>query len=229
MLAVLRRPATRSDKLLDHGPSRPGNLPGNIYVRYVRRARVAFGAAYYVIPTFGAGTFTARCAALVQAQLRLELPHVPSALRTAVRELGLEIAERTLHDSVSLFALGPNRSEWGLDDVTATAIEQGYAMGTDTLIPGPAIYGLVPDGVASVKLYIPAKRLSGGGSETVVVSADAVNNVFVVEQRHGYAICGKVNKVIWRAADGNAIKAFSNPRGPISGWGSGPAPKVGCR
>ena len=49
MLGVLRRPATTEDALPPRVLARERN---EVFVRYIRRARVASGQSYYVVPTF---------------------------------------------------------------------------------------------------------------------------------------------------------------------------------
>jgi hypothetical protein len=216
-LGVLRRPQAATDTLPHTGPSRPGN----IYRRYVRRARGAFGAAYYVIPTFTTvRADAARCVALLQAQFGHELARVPTALKTAFREqFELLLAQDRPHDLVYLFALGPKGSGWAFD-VTAAQVQQGNALSTNPV--SPAIYGLVPDGVANVTLQVLAIPSHGGAARIVVVNASVVSNVIVANPPRGYKSFGAVRTWVWHATDGRAIKTITKPQGPGSSEASGP-------
>lgn len=97
-LPVLSSPATSADRLptrLDTG-GRP--LPwlqgGRIYVRYVRRVRVAYGRTFWLVPAAGLGrpplppAAANHCYQLTVAALRAELPTVPPAKRAATRRYG---------------------------------------------------------------------------------------------------------------------------------------------
>ena len=217
-LGVLRRPQAASDTLPDKGPSRPGN----VYRHYVRRARVALGAAYYVIPTFTIlGPDPARCVALLKAQFSHELARAPAALKTAFRQqFELLLAQDHPNDLVYLFALGPKDSGWALE-VSAAQIQQGNAISTNPV--SPAIYGLVPDDVASVTLHVLAVPLHGAADHVVVVNASVVGNVVVADPPKGYKSFGAVRVWVWHAADGRTLKTITQPQGPGSSEASGPA------
>jgi hypothetical protein len=83
-LGVLRRPRTAADTLPHKRPS----PPRNIYRRYVRRARMAFGAAYYVIPTFTTTSLVdpTRCVKVLARRFDHELQRVPAMLTPAFRQ-----------------------------------------------------------------------------------------------------------------------------------------------
>ena len=78
-----RRSVPRGDQACD----RP--LKG-VYIRYIRRARVRYGAGYYLIPAADADALhpiPERCYAQLQAAVDDELAHVPTNLRPGTRKL----------------------------------------------------------------------------------------------------------------------------------------------
>lgn len=97
-LPILSRPATAADRLPASlevsGRPRPWLQGGHIYVRYVRRARVAAGSTFYLIPAAGLGrpplppAAANHCYRLTVAALHAELPTVPPAERAATRRYG---------------------------------------------------------------------------------------------------------------------------------------------
>ncbi|MFZ1995009.1 MAG: hypothetical protein WAU75_12925, partial [Solirubrobacteraceae bacterium] len=101
-LPVLRHPATSADHLPDNlyapfsGQPRVllGGQGGAVYVRYIRRVRVADGMTFYLVPATKLGrpplsrTAADRCYRLTVAALQAELPRVPVAKRAATRRYG---------------------------------------------------------------------------------------------------------------------------------------------
>jgi hypothetical protein len=240
LLGVLRRPATTADAF-PPPTSRPPRPPGrlsprqayrlahplsaaarlarfgvNVYVRYVRRARVAFGAAYYVIPT-GAPDFEAPPPARCTAELRRDLPRMPAAIRGAA----LRIVSSTLayqrradrpHESVCLTAVtlaGPLAGSGGGGCGVAPAeIRTGGGLfgttsgGTDG---ATILSGLVPDGVATVELDF---RTRTGGR--VSTTTRPVGNVVVARIPRGGTARAE-SRMGWRGANGAVLRAISQP------------------
>lgn len=60
VLGVLRRPATAADRLPSsfyrHGRLLADRISNDIYVRYIRLARVANGVSYYIVPVAAIGS-----------------------------------------------------------------------------------------------------------------------------------------------------------------------------
>jgi len=218
LLAVLRRPARSTDKLpvrITYHPYRRdpnGSLPAlkGIYVRYIRRARWRFGAGYYLIPAADANPvrpLPERCYAEQQAALKHELPHIPSNLRAGtlalepryLSELKLNAAQR---EGVCLAALNHTGNGDGCGGgFTVSAIEEGHTLASGGPTGVGVVYGVVPDGVATVTLVYHGRR-----SQTV----RAIDNVFILKNpgqrlpQNGFP-----NKMIWRSAQGTVIKTIA--------------------
>lgn len=101
VLGVLRRPATAADRLpapfyRDGHPLFPF-AARDVYVRYVRRARVVNGVSYYLIPAAQVGPFPPpssllnRCYAEEMQTLRNRLGNVSSSLRAATLSTGAKV------------------------------------------------------------------------------------------------------------------------------------------
>lgn len=220
ILAVLRRPARPTDRLpvrITYHPYQrdpTGSLPPlkGIYVRYIRRARWRFGAGYYLIPAADANPLRPlpqRCYAQQQAALRRELPHIPSSLRAGtlalepryLNQLKLNAAQR---EGVCLAALNDtgNGDSCG-GGFTLSAIEEGHTLASGGPTGVGVVYGVVPDGVATVTLLYHGRR-----SQTV----PAINNVFIL-RNPGQRLPqnGFPDKMIWRSAQGTIIKTIAEP------------------
>jgi hypothetical protein len=217
-LGVLRRPPTAADTLPHKGPS----PPRNIYRRYVRRARVAFGAAYYVIPTFTTTSLVdpARCVKVLARRFDHELQRVPAALTPAFRQQfeGL-IANVRPREVVYLSALASHGSGWAFA-VSATQIHQGSAISTNPVTP--TISALVPDGVTRVTIHILARRANAGTPRVVTVNSRVVRNVVVASPPPGYKSFAAVRSWVWHGRDGQTIKTIPQPAGPNESDASGP-------
>lgn len=218
-VGVLGRPATRADRLpgpLYHA-GRPVLFgePSVAYVRYIRRARVVNGVAYYLIPgVIGAPAPTEevlnRCYAEEMRALRSRLVHATKSSRAVTLAYGARVfadnraavARQRPFDGVVVL-------DWSLHGggggggggANAAAIEQQGMIGGAI---GSALYGVVPSRVATVTLEWPAR--AGAGPRTV--TADVISNMFVVKdpnQGGDYQ-----PKMIWHAADGRVIKTVGS-------------------
>jgi hypothetical protein len=210
ILGVLRRPATPQDQL----PARRAGRaypPGvqNIYVHYIRLARVKNGVSYYIVPAgrVGVGERTsARCYAEQVAALRSELPRIPAALRASTLTLQTQlIAQRRRnekqrpHEGICVETRSRAEGGGSCGD-SASDIERRGTIQTD----GPIVSGVVPDGVATVTFQYPASK----GLSALTVATDVVGNVFAVS-------IARANgghfppTIIWRSAQGNIIKTIS--------------------
>jgi hypothetical protein len=211
ILPVLARPATPRDKLPTH-VLRPFALK-DIDVRYIRRARRVFGLSIYIVPAGDAnlgGPVPARCLREQSAALHRELPQIPRSLRAGTLGLEPRFVNQTRHDAlpypgvclVALGADGGSSCSYSVSD-----IEQGRAI---TSGGGPDevgfIYGLVPDGVATVTLSSPEPGTHGRAQTTTV---KAINNVFIVPNPGGYRTFGTPAKLIWRSDTGAVIRTIT--------------------
>jgi hypothetical protein len=208
-LGVLRRPATATDQLPGgFGHSLFATAGKGAYVNYIRRARVAFGDSYYVIPIAHAGYFSARCQAELTASLRLELRHVLNPLRASTLAFGTRaITREGIHPGVLVDAVGHDGSGGG--GSSANAIEKyGGDFATTGITKRSAILsGLVHDGVASVQIYYPATRSGPQRSHAVSITTRPVENLIVVKVPRG-AEGAFPDKMIWRSAEDTLIKTI---------------------
>ncbi len=201
LLGVLRRPATPADRLASLYLTGPSRTPG-AYVHYIRRARVAFGARYFVIPALSSGV-TPACTAAERIRVRREAIRVPKPLRPTVLESALSVGFQSQYEGVALIALGPNRSGWGFGPITARQLA------TDPPVqPNPVIFGLVPDGVASVQLSLKVQE--SHRQRMLLVSTRPVANVFVIRHPRGFN-GNRLSKIVWRAANGSILRTITDP------------------
>ena len=221
MLAVLRRPATPSDKLprrvvgLDHKVIPNGSLPilKDVYVRYIRRARWRFGAGYYLVPAGNANSrrpLPARCYREQAAALHRELPQIPRALRAGTLALEPRFINQLRQDAkpyegVCLVALNDTGGGDGCGSGYSIAdIEEGHTISSGGPTGVGVVYGLVPDGVATVTLSYSARH-KADHSRTITVKA--ISNVFIV-RNPGQRLpnYGFPTSIVWRSATGAVIK-----------------------
>ncbi len=219
ILGVLRRSAEPTDKLptrvvgRDHHVVPNGSLPPaqDIYVRYIRRARWRFGAGYYIVPAGNvnqSGPSPAACYAAQRKALELEVPQIPTRLRSQTLALEPSFLAQMKSDSqpregICLLALNST----GGGDVecgsTVTTIEQGNTTGSGGPTGVGVVYGVVPDGVATVTLYY--RGLYPGHPETV----HAIDNVWILpDPRQRLPDYGFPPKTVWRSANGAVIKTI---------------------
>lgn len=220
ILGVLRRPAQpTTDKLPVRVTYHPykvapkGSLPPakDIYIRYIRRARWRFGAGYYIVPAGDVNPTSplpTRCSAEQRVALKRELPQIPKPLRAPTLALEPRFLDQlhysaTPHPGVCLLALNSG----GGGDVdcedTASSIEQGHSTSSGGPTGVGVVYGIVPDGVASVTFYYP------GHYPGHPVTALAISNVFILhnpgQRLPNY---GFPKKIVWRSAQGTVIKTI---------------------
>jgi hypothetical protein len=220
LLGVLRRPATTTDRLparITYHPYKrdpTGSIPPlkGVYVRYIRRARWRYGAGYYIVPAANANDgirpMPARCYPALRASMAHELNKIPPDLRAGTRKLEPrfinQIRARSLPaEGVCLVTL--NRSGNGgscIDGYTLADIKLGHTVSSGGPTGVDVVYGLVPDGVATVTLRY----------RTGSITAPAINNVFIARDRHQHLPnYGIPKELIWRAANHTVIKTITNP------------------
>jgi hypothetical protein len=190
ILGVLRSRATPADVL---PPSIETNLlrggaGRDIYVRYIRRARVIAGSSYYIYPVL-----IARCGQLAHEGIMDLATHIDLGNGTFGSDGG------------------------GGATAAAIEQGQGVGTGPPGISGHPGTSGtidmVVPDGVASVTLRYPAGRASGYSpkiSPAFAVTTSPVRNLLIVSvpRSSGGEAIQRVT-MIWRATDGHVIKTFS--------------------
>jgi hypothetical protein len=213
LLGVLRRPATPQDKLTVPGvPRGIYPVPGqDVYVRYVRRARVTDGVSYYVIPVgrmLELPETSQRCVAAQENALRNRLAQIPAAERALtvafqqqLLSQQLRTQKRAQQEGVCLMTVGANQGG-GACGYSLSEIEHGGSLQST----GPDWSGVVPDGVASITLRAPARK----GIPALDVTSDVVGNVFVVHATSAQVMQDAPTE-IWRSAQGTIIKTISPP------------------
>ncbi len=208
ILGVLRRPASATDRL----PA--GSLPGepeSVYVRYVRRALVKDGVAYYIVPVHSVLREEQpphRCFAEETRALHDELPQIPAALRQPTakllaRMIALDTRRGAPQDAICLVSAARNGGGSACGSTVAQiAHGDGLDNGQGTLD------GLVPDGVATVTLRFPATQALAALSVTTGVTG----NVFAVHVARAEA--GQLPAaVVWRSAQGEVLRTVAYDHG----------------
>jgi hypothetical protein len=206
-LGVLKRPATTADQ--SKIPFGAAGMP--IYAGYTRRTLVANGVAYYIAagrddPSFGSPP--ARCFALQAAALKRSLPRIPVALRAPTLALQAQLLARDRQllqrKPVDSICVAEVRGNGGGSDcgLTVAAIKHGVPVSNDQ----GTYSGVVPDGVATVTLRVPA---SAGRAAHDVTTA-VVNNMFSVHPAGSHPAV-EPSRVIWRSASGRIVKTIADP------------------
>jgi hypothetical protein len=210
ILGVLRRPATPADRL------NPQGLPPipDVYRADIRRAFSADGVSYYVVPSRydrAAVIPPDRCFGLLAAALARYLPKIPASLRHATREIAAAyitylrtLASKAPQDVINLVYVGRDgRGSSG--QLTSKGIEEGFA--TENLLGTPVgtLSGVVPDGVATVTLVMPAID----GQPARVVSTRVQGNVYAINVS-GLSSSPPSPTVIWRSSTGRVLKRTSD-------------------
>jgi len=207
ILGVLRRPATPADR------PNPSVFDGmtDVYSGSARRAFSAGGESYYVaVAGFdqAASIPSSRCFALQANALAQYLRKIPSALRKPTQELqaGYIAYARNLfshgpRDGVCLIDVGlvVNGASCG---ITATQIKENATREDDNGV----FIGVVPDGVASVTLAIPAAH----GQPSRSLTGRVRGNVYAIR------VAGPGEQPIepaitWRSANGRVLKSIPAP------------------
>jgi hypothetical protein len=190
ILGVLRRPVTPADVLppaIETNVLR-GGFGRDIFVRYIRRARVIAGSSYYIYPVL-----IARCGQLAHDGIMDLATHIDLGHGTFGSDGG------------------------GGETAAAIEQGQGVGTGPPGISGQSGTSGtidmVIPDGVASVTLRYPAGRASGYSpkiSPAFTVTTSPVNNLLIVSVPRSSG-GGAIQRVtmIWRAADGHVIKTFS--------------------
>jgi hypothetical protein len=228
-LPLLRRPATRADRLpssLYHGLSGRLWLPfvqtGAVYVRYVRRARVADGVSFFLVPAEKLGhpplsiAAADHCYELTVTALQAELPAVPKAERASTRRYGdaefargrYNLETSKAYDGAFLLAELPGGGGSGTGGQSPATIRKTGVLGFGG--PDPSLwYGIVPVGVATVTLRFAASNHGTHHRPAFSATGNVVNNVFVISASRRSAQQNWPITAIWRAASGKVIKTIN--------------------
>jgi hypothetical protein len=226
ILPPLRRPATPADRLSADSYIH-GRLPplafrgGRVYVHYIRRARVADGTTFYLVPAAALGrpplpaAAANRCYRLTVAALQAELPSVATAKRAATRRYGdaefalgrYNLETSSVHEGVFLLTARANGS--GADGGQSPSTIRHSGMlggGGGGTPPSPIVMdGIVPEGVATVTLRFPAIRHGSRRLPALSATGTVVNNVFVIPVPTLFQRGGWPDTAIWRSASGTVI------------------------
>lgn len=223
ILGVLRRPAVPTDKLPARVTYNPytvaprGSLPSDareIYIRYIRRARWRFGAGYYIVPAGNINPGRAvpeRCYTEQRNMLRRQLRGTPKQVRAAT--LALEprfLAFLRYYSSprpgVCLLALNSTGNGDGGcgGNTTVSTIESGHTIQTGGPTGVGVVYGLVPDGVATVTLYYH------GHYPGHPITVRNIGNVFIApDPGQRFPDSGFPYKAVWRSITGRVLKTIT--------------------
>jgi hypothetical protein len=229
-LPVLNHPATRLDRLpaslyFGGGRLEVGSGAGKVYGRYIRRARVADGISFYLVPATGLGQpplsppAAERCYRLLVAALASELPRVPRAERATTRRYGdagfaydrYSLETTSDHEGVFLLEELHTGGGGGSGGQTPATIRQTGILGE---IGGgthstPVMDGIVPARVASVTLQFPATRHGNHHLPPLGATGDVVNDVFAIRIPTLFERGGWPSNAIWRSASGQIIKTVN--------------------
>jgi hypothetical protein len=210
-LGVLRRPATAADRLsADSLPTGGAGLA--VYAGAIRRAATIGQTSYYFVPVReDPATYipSAPCLTLQSATIAKALPTFPASLRGDIRDIGAalvayerELATKPPVDEVCEVTVFRNGGGNSCSE-TPAEIRNGTFPDDDN----GTFSGVVPDGVASVTLSLPA----AAGRAARSVSATVHGNVYAVHVGAWRTAEPRSATVTWRAADGRLLKTYSIP------------------
>jgi hypothetical protein len=232
-LPILRRPATSADHLpanfYFHAGGRLVVLAaqdGDVYIRYVRRVRVAQGRTFYLVPVTRIGrpplppAKADRCYRLEVAALTAQLPTVPTPERAPTRRYGLaefalgryNLETSTVHDGVALIEQNINGGGGGGGVESLASIAQGGQLGGGGggKPPVPIILdGIVPTGVASVTLHFPAMHHGRHHLPALNATGKVIDNVFIIPIPTLFKRGGWPTTATWRSTTGKLIKTIN--------------------
>ena len=209
ILGVLRRPATSADRV---GPQFGGETNMRLFAGGARRALVAGRVSYYVVPGRQDGTAefpSDRCFTLQEAALHQILPTIPASLRAPTVALQAQVLGyvRRLKASppqdVICFVSRSGNSSSDSCGETASQIVHGQLPSDDM----GTFSGVVPDGVASVTVRLPAST----GRPVRSVTAPVTNNAYVARLAGPAPALSAEPTLVWRSAGGRVLKTITQP------------------
>ena len=185
ILGVLRRPTTPADAL-PPGIQSLGGFTREVYVNYIRRARVIGGISYYIFPAVVGG-----CGQPTRVGISEVATHVPSGHGDFGSDSTGGITAVQIEDGHD-FGSGPPGSS---TSCTVTMV--------------------VPDRVASVTLHFPAGPANGFHKNVIspaaTVTTQPVGNLVAVRVPRSGGTIGPPATMTWRDANGHVIKTLSLP------------------
>ena len=221
-LAVLRRPRIGAAELPRQ--LRGNNNPAGRFTQYIRFARKTAGISYYLVPTSSGSRvepgLTQHCLAATVSAVHAETKRIPASFRAATlawtaRFVTQErnIATRRTGDEVCLLFAGHDLSG-GTCGANAADIRHWGLVSSF----GP-VSGVVPDGVATVKIHYRAYE----GNPAVTDTAKVINNVFVTTITRPQGTRSVSPTIVWRSASGNVLRTSSGRVVGVasSGWCDG--------
>jgi hypothetical protein len=219
---ILTKPATAADRAyarLYVRTRRPllSSWGGEMYVRYIRQARVADGYTFYLIPLAGLGRkplsaiAANRCDTLARTWVQTKLPSVPAAKRAATRRYAdanytdwrYNLETSHLYDGIALQAQADYGGGGGFAPLTQIR-RTGMLGQTDSVW-----YGIVPPQVATVTLRFPHGRNHNGRHLPLYVRGNVINSVFTINIPSNPTGGGWPTTEYWRSASGKLIKTVN--------------------
>jgi hypothetical protein len=205
-LAALRRPA-RPDEDVDFPVPLP-HIP-SVYRGYARELTAADGTTFQVFPMHDvsrAQPRPKRCVSELRRRIHRTIADRPRGFR--------QVARRELQREISNY-WAPRQREGMLVFVGHTAgtmVDLALFQSSGVLFTGGGVYGLVPDGVATIDFTFRRLEPTGYWSKhhpvtyraTVAVQDNVISFNPMLALRDSW-----VARQIWRAADGHVIRVIS--------------------
>ncbi|MGH2913660.1 MAG: hypothetical protein ACRDMX_01605, partial [Solirubrobacteraceae bacterium] len=182
------------------------------YRGQARRALTAGGVTYWIVPARedpGAHQPTPRCLHLQQAAIRKYQPKIPQPLRRPT----LDLATRLIAVDLAAVSQRPfdvvctvyHFHSGGGANCGPTAAE--IRSGQPSTESNGVFVGVVPDGVASVTLQVPAQGGRPAGSGTGAVHG----NMFAIRVPRVGGEVGRGATAIWRSPTGAILRTVRQP------------------
>lgn len=223
-IPVLRRPFTPADQppTTFHGHEQPLVRSGNVYIRFVRRARVNDGITFYLVPAkVGRPALSPadanRCYQLTVAALQAQIPNVAPAKRAPTLRYGkaefalsrYHLETQRLQEGVFLLTQFANGDAVADGGQSPSTIRHTGMLGGAGTPPGPTVMdGIVPPGVATVTLKFPSSHHGNRHLPALAVTGAVVHNVFVIPIPTLFQRGGWPSTAVWRSATGNVIRTI---------------------
>jgi hypothetical protein len=203
-----------------HRPSLLENLErsGTVYIRYVRRARTAYGQVFYLVPQIHGVRIRPpeRCLSEQRSALAGFLASAPPATRSSARraaEATLTQEREVVHPQEVLELIDTEPTGGGGGSCCSSAAQLaagdgvGFTEGGGTgPVAGPSLMAfVVPDRAARIEL-----DYSGRAGGMITVHTLPVGNVVVVKQPAG-ALYGFAHREVLRTADGRVLRTIVMP------------------
>ncbi len=181
-------------------------LPYGTYTQGIRRLRTADGTTYYLVPAFQNGTLTSACVNAVIAYAKSSIRRLPARARAeALPYYTFVVQGMGPSPLIALLAI-PNRGRPWVSTTTLKQAEQRPLLS----LSGRVMTSLVPSSVVRVGIrVVPAQRPGTKPPAPATVSTLPLDNLLIATIPP--TRLPVVYHVTWFAADGNAIKSFTQP------------------